>query len=241
MAYEELEFISTALTKFKRKIMMVVGVVIAGSIVSFPFTDLLINRIKLDLLPEGTKVIYLTPLEVLILKLKISLAIGALMALPLIVFEGYKILKERFPQMKLKNVGKSSIALGGISAILLFILGVIYTYFIMLPIFFRYLYEDAASIGVEATFSILEFVNFVLLCCILFGLVFEMPVFITMLVRLGIVDRSTLKYYRRHAYLLIVIAATWVTPGVDIISPILLTFPMIFFYELSILITKFTA
>ncbi len=238
MAYEELEFINAMLTKFRRKIMMIVGLVIAGSIVSFPFTDLLINKIKLDLLPEGTKVIYLTPLEVLILKLKISIAIGALIALPLIVFEGYRILRERFPH--LKNLGKSSIVLGAILAIFLFILGVIYTYFLMLPIFFKYLYEDAASIGVEATFSILEFVNFVLICCILFGLVFEMPILISMLVRLGVVDRSTLKYYRRHAYLLIVIAATWVTPGVDIISPILLTFPMIFFYELSILITKFS-
>jgi Sec-independent protein secretion pathway component TatC len=65
-------------------------------------------------------------------------------------------------------------------------------------IFFKYLYEDAASIGVEATFSILEFVNFVFIRCILFGLVFEMPIFITLLVRLGVVDRSTLKYYRRH-------------------------------------------
>ncbi len=240
MAFEELEILGTMLTRFRKKIMIVVGMILVFSIVAFPFTDLLINRIKLDLLPEGAKVIYLTPMEVLILKLKISIVIGALIALPLILFETYKILRERFPQIKLKNLKKSSILIWGVSAIFLFILGIIYTYFLMLPIFFKYLYEDAALSGVEATYSILEFVNFVLMCCILFGLVFEMPIFITVLVKLGIVDRSSLKHYRRHAYLVIVIAATWVTPGVDIISPILLTFPMVFFYELSLLLTKFT-
>lgn len=241
MAFEELEILSAILTKFRKKIMMIVGVILVFSIVVFPFTDLLINRIKSDLLPEGAKVIYLTPLEVLILKLKISIVIGALIALPWIMFELYRIAKDRIPQIKLKNLTKSSILLWIAGAIFLFILGVIYTYFLMLPLFFRYLYQDAASIGVEANYSILEFVNFVLISCVLFGLVFEMPIVITPLVRLGIVDRSSLKHYRRHAYLLIVIAATWVTPGVDIISPILLTLPMVFFYELSLFLTKITA
>lgn len=181
-------------------------------------------------------IVYLAPLEVLMLEFKMSLIFGALLALPLVLYYAYKGMKGRLSSIM--PVKKSLIVLTGIASVALFLLGAGYAYFYMLPFFLRYLYNDAISLGVTANFSVNEFIYFVVMTTLIIGMAFELPLILTLLVNLGITSRSTLSHYRRHAYILLLIIAAWVTPDPTMFSQVMVTVPFIVLYEASLLLMK---
>lgn len=183
-------------------------------------------------------IVYLTPMEVLMLEFKMSLIFGLLLASPLVLYYAYRGLKGRLPDIisEKKSLILSIIA----AAILLFLIGAGYAYFYMLPLFLSYLYQDAMSLGVNANFSIYEFIYFIVMTTVIIGAAFELPLILNLLVRFGITSRQTLAYYRRHAYILLLIVAAWITPGPDIFSQIIVTVPFIVLYETSLLLMRFT-
>ncbi|PXF50504.1 MAG: hypothetical protein C4B56_09070 [Candidatus Methanophagaceae archaeon] len=132
---EEFGYIIGAL---KKKIMLISGIVIAGMLLSFSLlADPILLRIKQDLLPEGAVLIYISPVEVIMLKLKIALLTGIILATPVMCYYVYKALKERFG---IRNpMKKSHLIILLSSAISLFITGISYAYFLMLPLVLNYL------------------------------------------------------------------------------------------------------
>lgn len=183
-------------------------------------------------------IIYLTPMEVLMLEFKMSLMFGVLFASPLISYYAYRGIKGRFRGVI--PLKRSFIIPTAVASMVLFLLGVVYSYFYMLPFFLRYLYQDAISLGITANFSIYQFIYFVVMTTIVIGLSFELPVILTLLVRLGVTSRTTLAHYRRHAYIILLIVAAWITPGPDIFSQIMVTLPFIVLYEVSLLVIRLT-
>jgi sec-independent protein translocase protein TatC len=183
-------------------------------------------------------IIYLTPLEVLMLEFKMSLIFGALLAAPLIIYYGYKGLRGRLPAIIVVN--KALIVSVIVAAISLFLIGAGYAYFYMLPLFLSYLYQDAMSLGINANFSIYEFIYFIVMSTVIMGAAFELPLILNLLVRFGVTSRQTLSYYRRHAYIILLVVAAWITPGPDIFSQIMVTVPFVLLYEASLLIMRLT-
>lgn len=225
---EELGYMLVAIRK---KLIRITIVALVGFIGSFEFLDPLLVKIKEDLLPEGATLIYISPVEVVMLKLKLALIIGILLAAPLIVYYAYKTLKVRFG---LRNPMKKShliLVLG--SAISLFILGICYSYFLMLPMVLTYLYSISSSAGVVATYSIYEFFTFVIILTLILGVAFEVPVLIVLAVRSGLVQIATLKEYRRYVIVGIFVIAAIVTPP-DVPSQLIVAFPLVIFYEVGI-------
>jgi sec-independent protein translocase protein TatC len=183
-------------------------------------------------------IVYLTPMEVLMLEFKMSLVFGALLASPLVLYYAYRGLKGRLPGIIYEN--KSLIISIIAAAVLLFLIGAGYAYFYMLPLFLSYLYQDAMSLGINANFSVYEFVYFVVMTTLIIGVAFELPLILNLLVRFGITSRKTLAYYRRHAYIILLIVAAWITPGIDIFSQIIVAVPFIVLYEASLLLMRLT-
>ncbi len=183
-------------------------------------------------------IVYLTPMEVLMLEFRMSLIFGALLTSPLIVYYAYKGLKGRLPDSisQKKSLILSIIA----AAVLLFLMGSGYAYFYMLPLFLGYLYQDAMSIGINANFSVYEFIYFIVMTTVIIGAAFELPLILNLLVRFGVTTRKTLSYYRKHAYILLLVLAAWITPGPDIFSQLMVTVPFIILYEASLLLMRLT-
>lgn len=182
-------------------------------------------------------VVYTKPLEVPLLKLKISVIAGIILTLPLI---GYFIGKEIYNRFKEKiKLPFSTFWLIIISVVILisFVIGALYAYFFMGPLFVQFLYSSASAAGAQATYSIYEFVSFIALLTLIFGLVFEMPVVNLILNRAGILKKEWLITYRKHVYVGIFIIAAIITPP-DVISQIIVAIPMIIFYEISIVLVK---
>ena len=235
---ETIENLSVILLALRKKLLVITTVLCIGVIISLQFTGPLINRIKHDLLPEGAKLVYLSPLEVMMLQLKISMIIGLLITLPFIGFYIYRAISKRYSVRIPIYSKKSQFFLLGAAGLSMFILGASYSYFFMLPIFLKFLYIDAAASGVTATYSIFNFISFIATTTAIFGLVFELPIVLTVLIRNGFVKYDTLVTYRKHIYVIILVIAMLITPGTDVFSQMMFAVPMTIFFEISMLIVK---
>ncbi len=193
-------------------------------------------NISQNLNQYNPSLVFLTPLEVLMLEFKMSIIFGIILVLPLILYYAYGGVKGRLT--KIVNVNKSLLILTVFSAILLFLLGASYAYFYMLPFFLNFIYQDALSIGVNATFSIYEFINFIVIVTVTLGLAFELPLLMILLVRFGVTSRQTLAHYRKHAYVILLIIAAWITPDPTMFSQIMVMLPFAVLYEVSLLVMR---
>jgi len=228
--------IAEVLLRIRKKILQIViiiGVVWALSFICF--SDLIINKIKDDLLPEGAKIVYTYPLEPLMLKLRISLYLGISVAIPYIIYIVYKALKDRVGLSL--NITRKNLVIYFTLAILMFIAGVLYGYLIMLPILLNFLHSFAIEQGALAYYTITDFVGFVFLMLLILGFVFEMPLIIYVLVKYNIVQYKTILNYRRHFYVAFFILGAAITPP-DVLTQLMVACPMIIFFEFSLLIIR---
>ncbi len=184
------------------------------------------------------RIIYLYPLEVILLKFKMSLIFGALLAAPLALYYAYRGLKGRLPGAI--RVNRSLIISVLIAAVGLFLAGSIFAYFYMIPYCLSYFYQDAASIGATANFSVYEFIYFIVTMTVIIGAAFELPLILNLLVNFGVTTRKTLAYYRRHAYIVLLIVGAVITPSPDIYSMLIVAVPFIVLYEASLLVMRIT-
>jgi sec-independent protein translocase protein TatC len=232
-ASEVAEILLTLRTKLIRIFTIVLVVwVIAYAVIA----DAIILKIKADLLPEGAELIYRTPLEGMILKLKISLTIGFVVAIPYIVLLIYRTLKDRTEILENVRITKGVVIKYVTASIVLFVMGVAYGY-VLLKFFLQYLYQMAANQGVQAFYSISDFINFVVLMLAIFGVIFQMPLIMLFLVSNDLVKFSTLAYYRRHFYVVFFVVGAIITPP-DVFTQMIVALPMIIFFEVSMLVIK---
>ncbi|MBS3945589.1 MAG: twin-arginine translocase subunit TatC, partial [Melioribacter sp.] len=118
-----------------------------------------------------------------------------------------------------------------------FLAGVLFAYFVMLPLTLQF----AAQFGspeIANNFSIDEYFSIILSVIIGAGLVFELPMLSFFLSKIGILTPKIMRKYRRHSIVVILILAAVLTPGTDPVSQILLAIPLVFLYEISILVSK---
>ncbi len=235
---EAIENISVILLALRKKLIVLAAIFFTGIIISFQFTGPVITRMKNDLLPEGAKLVYVSPLEVMMLELKLSIIIASLITLPLIALYTYRAISKRYSVRIPIIIGKGQFIFLGLAVIVMFVLGAAYSYFLMLPIFLKFLYVDAAESGVTATYSVFKFISFIATTVAIFGLVFELPIVLTFLTRNGFVQYRTLVTYRKHIYVLIMLVAAFVTPGTDIFSQLMVAVPMTVFFEISLVVVR---
>lgn len=120
---------------------------------------------------------------------------------------------------------------------LLFFFGVLFGYYVLVPLSINFLVNTQISSIVENSIDINSYIGLVKTTSLATGLIFELPVIIFFLTYLGLITDSFLKEYRKYAYVLILIIAAVVTPP-DVISQIIVSIPMVILYEGSILVAK---
>ena len=117
----------------------------------------------------------------------------------------------------------------------LFYIGLLIGYYLILPITLNFFQGYTVSDAVQNTITLDSYISMFSSMVLLFGIVFEFPVLIAVLNRMGIVTRDSLKKYRRHAIVAILVVAAIITPA-DPFSMLIAAAPLYLLYELSVLV-----
>ncbi|MXN92002.1 twin-arginine translocase subunit TatC [Flavobacterium sp. Sd200] len=159
-----------------------------------------------------------------------SVTAGLILAFPFILWEFWKFIRPALYD----NEKKSAVSFI-ISTSFLFFLGVLFGYYLIMPLSINFLGNYRISDVVENNIDIDSYLSLIKTTVLSCGLVFELPIVIYFLAKLGLVTAGFLREYRRYAFVIILILAAVVTPP-DVISQMTVTIPLVILYEASILI-----
>lgn len=160
-----------------------------------------------------------------------SAYIGLLIASPYILYELFRFVSPAL----FENERKYSVRV--ITAVyMLFVAGVLVSYYVLFPISFRFLGTYSVSDKVESTITIDSYVSTLTTLTLLLGVVFQLPVISFVLAKMGVVNAYMLAKYRKHAFIVILTLAAIITPGQDVLSLTLVSLPLYLLYEVSIFI-----
>jgi len=162
----------------------------------------------------------------------VSSFIGIIVAFPYITWELWRFIK---PGLYSREKNSSRGAVAAIS--FLFLLGVMFGYYVMSPIMISFLANYQISDMIVNEFDITSYVGTIVGVVFGCGILFQLPVVIFFLTKIGIVTPSYLRKYRKHAIVIILIIGAIVTPTADPLSQSLISIPLYLLYEISILIS----
>jgi sec-independent protein translocase protein TatC len=182
-------------------------------------------------LPEGSSLIFTRPAEGFTTYLKVSFFAALILAIPFILYQAWKFVAPALYKEE-KRIIIPFIFFGS----LFFALGAAFCYYVASPPAFKFLLNEYSSEYVKAFPTIREALSFFMALIFGFGLVFEFPLIIFILARIGLVTSKWLREKRKYAIVLSALIAAMLTPTTDAVSMMLMFVPIIIFYELGILV-----
>lgn len=183
----------------------------------------------LHALPAGSKMIATGVITPFMVPMKVTMAVSLIVSLPWVLYQAWA-----FVAPGLYNHEKRLVAPLIISSTLLFVVGVAFCYFFVFGTVFKFI-SDFAPKSIAVAPDIENYLDFVLMMCLAFGLTFEVPIVVIVLVRLGIVTVEKLKAIRSYVVVGAFVIAAVVTPP-DIMSQLFLAVPLCLLYEVGLLL-----
>lgn len=162
----------------------------------------------------------------------ISAVAGLILAVPYVIWEFWSFIKPALHE-KEQKYARGAVFITS----LLFLSGVLFSYFLLVPLSINFLGSYQISEDVLNQISLSSYINTVISLVMAVGIVFEMPVLIYFLAKVGIVTPQFLRAYRRYIIVLILVIAAIITPP-DVFSQILVSLPLLALYEFSILVAE---
>jgi sec-independent protein translocase protein TatC len=222
------------LEELRKRIKITLIAVVIGFGISYFFSKELFDILMIPLveaLPPDSTLIFTGVAEAFITYLKVALVCGIFLASPVILHQLWAFLAPGLYE----NEKKSFFPVILFSSFF-FVGGALFGYFVIFPFGFQYFLGFATDI-IKPMPSVREYFAFSVKLLFAFGVVFELPLFILFLSRLGIVNHKMLRSFRKYALLLIFAVAAIITPP-DVFSQIMLGLPMILLYEVGIIVAK---
>ena len=165
--------------------------------------------------------------------MKVAMCTGILCASPYILYQLFRFVS---PALYI-NERKYVVRVVGYGYIM-FMMGVLISYFLIFPLTFRFLGTYQVSDQVENMISLQSYISTLLMMSLAMGIVFEIPILSWLFAKLGFISADFMRRYRRHAVVIILIVAAIITPTSDVFTLLLVSLPMWLLYEVSILIVK---
>jgi sec-independent protein translocase protein TatC len=194
----------------------------------------LLAKPLLAALPAGATMIATDVTGTFLVPLKVTLMTGFVVALPYVLFQAWAFVAPGLYQHE-KRLALPVI----VTSFLFFLVGMAFAYFVVFPIAFGFFASYAPS-GVQMMTDIDKYLSFVLTMFLAFGLTFETPVIVVVLVRLGVVSLEKLKGARPYVIVGAFVVGAIFTPP-DVISQLLLAVPLWLLYEVGLFIARFVA
>ena len=214
------------------RILIAVGVAFLGC---FAFKEEIFRIVALPLisvLPPGSHMVYTGLPEAFFTYIKVSLYAGIFVASPVVLYHVWKFISPGlFPKEK------KFVAPFVITSTLLFVGGVCFGYFLVLPGAYKFFLEFTTDF-LKPMLSMREYLTLTLKLLLAFGIIFEIPVFLFFMTKIGLVTPRKLARMRRYAIVVCFIVAAIITPTPDAFTQLMMAIPMIVLYEVGILVSR---
>src|SRR5512132_3727145 len=225
------------LLELRTRLVRSIAAVLIATIVLVPFAKdiyALLAAPLLHSLPKGATMIATDVTGTFLVPLKVTLMAAFLIALPYVLWQMWAFVAPGLYQHE-KRLALPVI----VSSFIFFIIGMSFAYFVVFPIAFGF-FAGYAPAGVQMMTDIDKYLSFVLTMFIAFGVTFEVPIVVIVLVRLGMVSIEKLRSIRPYVIVgAFVIGAIFTPP--DVISQMLLALPLWLLYELGLQLARFVA
>jgi sec-independent protein translocase protein TatC len=192
----------------------------------------LLAQPMLSALPAGTRMIATGVITPFLVPIKVTMMVAFVLALPVVLYQAWAFIAPGLYSHE-KRLAFPII----VSSFLLFLVGVLFCYLFVFGTVFRVIHEFAPA-SVQVAPDIDSYFDFVLTMFIAFGLTFEVPVVVVVLVRFGVVTVAKLKEFRPYIVVGAFIVAAVVTPP-DVMSQLLLAVPLCLLFELGLFVAGF--
>ena len=226
--------LTTHLEELRKRLIRIIIVLVVVFSICYSQSSYILHFVQaplIPLFPEGSSFAMLKITEGFFTELKLSLIAAIFFSMPFILYQLWKFIAPGLYAHEKKYVVSFVI----ISS-LLFFLGAAFAYYIVFPFGFQFFLTYAKG-DVVASLSLQWYLSFVVRLIMGFGIVFEMPVFVLFLSKIGIVTADMLKKYRRYAIVLMFVVAAIFTPP-DVFTQLMMSGPLLILYEISIYVAK---
>jgi len=231
---------ATYLREIRKRLILSFIAVGAGFLICYYFSDSIFEILTAPLIKNiqnihvESTLIFRSVAEAFFTYMKVGFVAGLMLASPFILYQIWELVVSRLDRDKRRYV--LLFVLGGS---LFFALGILFGYFVALPFGCKFLLRYASK-TIRPMPDMNEYLSFSVKFLLTFGLVFEFPILLLILARIGVINAKMLAQKRRYAILLIFIFAFVISPP-DLISQVLMALPLMGLYEVSILLCKIFA
>jgi sec-independent protein translocase protein TatC len=203
---------------------------IVGLLVAFRFSDRMLLYLRRPLDKAGVQLVALTPTEAFWTSMKLSMVAGVVLAMPVILWQVWAFISPGLHRHE-RRFAAPFVLIGS----LLFAIGGAFALLVVVPFALQFLLNFGKEQGIQPMISVSSHVDFIIKFTLAFGLVFELPLALTMLSRMGLVTPKFLSKNRKYAILINFIIAAILTPTPDILNQTLMAGPLIVLYEVGII------
>ena len=187
----------------------------------------------LQALPVGGKMIVTDVTGSFFVPMKVTMLVAFIVALPVVMYQLWAFIAPGLYMHERKLILPLVV-----SSYSLFIIGMAFAYFLVFPTVFKFMASYNAPLGAEMSTDIDNYLSFAMTTFLAFGITFEVPVVVVVLVRMGMVPLAKLKEIRPYVIVGAFVISAIVTPP-DVLSQLLLAVPMTLLYELGLLVARF--
>jgi sec-independent protein translocase protein TatC len=222
------------LGELRQRIMWSLAAVLVGLGITLPFIERLMKFVRrpFELAAPGQKLVFLAPTEAFWVYMKVAIIAGLILAMPMVLYQIWAFVAPGLHTHE-KRYAAPFVLVGS----LFFVMGAAFAQLVVIPYALRFLVSFPGA-ELAPMISVNSYVDFVLKFTLAFGVVFELPVLITLASRLGIVTPQMLARNRKYAVLGNFIVAAILTPTPDIFNQMLMAGPLILLYELGIVAAR---
>lgn len=217
------------LDELRGRLVKSIAAVLLAATVVYGYTDtLLLAMIK----PVGY-VVFTSLADAFVAKITLSLYMGLLVTLPFVLYQLWQ-----FVAIALKEEERKYIAYYGPFSLVMFLMGASFGYFVLVPMSAQFLIGFSSDVVVPMI-TIKNYISFVVTMLLAAGVIFELPLVLMFLTKIGVATPEFLIQKRRHAIVLILIISAVITPP-DVITLLIMSGPLLILYEIGIVISKIT-
>ncbi|MGW8272492.1 MAG: twin-arginine translocase subunit TatC [Thermodesulfovibrionales bacterium] len=252
MADEKLPF-TEHLSELRKRIIIALAFLLLSFTIAFTFSEHLFKVLTLPLkakiafsltspfvrfIPfesEFTSLVFLAPAEAFWMHIKVSFIAGIILSLPVILYQVWQFIAPGLLVGEKKYVAPFIIVASS-----LFVLGAAFCFLVVLPFAMGFLLTYKTG-SLTPMLSVGAYTDFCLKFIVAFGAIFELPIVIVFLTRMGIVSTRSLAKNRKYALLLAFVIAALLTPTPDAFNQTLMAVPILILYEVGIIVSRFVA